>query len=174
MHLILPFGMNPGGSVVRRPRSGLMVSLQLVWIPALTGPGCEAHRPVGIRTPLQKQFSRRVSAPAGIQQERRKQRKVNAMIMQLTVFKEVHNTWPAKNGKPAGESYDLLCMDNSNPPEHRMEEMLYYRTKDDERAKVWGKSVGNTIQVGVSKIRHGDNGGKATLLGSIITEAKRN
>ena len=36
------------------------------------------------------------------------------MIMQLTVFKEVHNTWPAKNGKPAGESYDLLCMDNSN------------------------------------------------------------
>ncbi len=96
-----------------------------------------------------------------------------SMIMQLAVFKEVHNTWPAKNGKPAGESYDLLCMDNSNPPEHRMEEMLYYRTKEDERAKVWGKSVGNTIQVGVSKIRHGDNGGKATLLGSIITEAKK-
>ena len=33
------------------------------------------------------------------------------MIMTLTVFKEVHNTWPAKNGKPAGEAYDLLCMD---------------------------------------------------------------
>ncbi len=96
------------------------------------------------------------------------------MIMTLTVFKEVHNTWPAKNGKAAGESYDLLCMDNSNPPEHRMEEMLYYRTKEDERPKVWGKSVGNTIQVGVSKIRHGDNGGKATLLGSIITEARKN
>ena len=96
------------------------------------------------------------------------------MIMQLTVFKESHNTWPAKNGKPAGESYDLLCMDNSQPPEHRMEEMLYYRTKDDERPRVWGKSVGNTIQVGVSKIRHGENGGKATLLGSIITEAKKN
>ena len=96
------------------------------------------------------------------------------MIMQLTVFKEVHNTWPAKNGKSAGESYDLLCMDISNPPEHRMEEMLYYRTKEDERSKVWGKSVGNTIQVGVSKIRHGDNGGKATLLGSIITDAKKN
>jgi len=54
-----------------------------------------------------------------------------------------------------------------------MEEMLYYRTKDDERPKVWGKSVGTTIQVGVSKIRHGDNGGKATLLGSIIFEAKK-
>ena len=82
---------------------------------------------------------------------------MNNMIMQLTVFKEVHNTWPAKNGKPAGESYDLLCMDNSNPPEHRMEEMLYYRTKDEERPRVWGKSVGTTIQVGVSKIRHGEN-----------------
>ena len=47
------------------------------------------------------------------------------MIMTLTVFKEVHNAWPAKNGKPAGESYDLLCMDNSNPPEHRMSATIY-------------------------------------------------
>ena len=95
------------------------------------------------------------------------------MIMTLTVFKEVHNTWPPKNGKPGGEAYDLLCMDMSNPAEHRMEEMLYYRTKDEERPRVWGKSVGTTIQVGVAKIRHGDNGGKATLLGSIIAEAKK-
>jgi hypothetical protein len=95
------------------------------------------------------------------------------MIMTLTVFKEVHNTWPAKNGKPAGESYDLLCMDMSNPAEFRMEEMLYYRTKDEERARLWGKSVGTTIQVGVSKIRHGENGGKATLLGQVINEPKK-
>jgi hypothetical protein len=93
--------------------------------------------------------------------------------MTLTAFKEVHNTWPAKNGKPAGESYDVLCMDMSQPPEHRMEEMLYYRMKDEERSKFWGKLVGNTIQVGVAKIRHGDNGGKATLMGSIISEAKK-
>jgi hypothetical protein len=64
-------------------------------------------------------------------------------------------------------------MDMSQPTEHRMEEMLYYRTKDEERPRVWGKSVGTTIQVGVAKIRHGDNGGKATLLGSIIAEAKK-
>jgi len=95
------------------------------------------------------------------------------MVFTLEVFKEVHNAWPAKNGKPAGESWDLLCMDKSNPPEHRMEEMLYYRTKEDERARLWGKSVGTMIQVGTSKIRHGDNGGKATLLGSIIFEAKK-
>ncbi len=99
--------------------------------------------------------------------------KGNNMIMTLTVFKEVHNTWPAKNGKPGGEAYDLLCMDMSQPAEHRMEEMLYYRTKDEERHRVWGKSVGTTLQVGVARIRHGDNGGKATLLGSIIAEAKK-
>ena len=67
------------------------------------------------------------------------------MVVTLTVFKEVHNTWPDKNGKPGGESFDLLCMDMSSPPEHRMEEMLYYRTKDDERNRIWGKTVGTTI-----------------------------
>jgi hypothetical protein len=95
------------------------------------------------------------------------------MVVTLTVFKEVHNTWPAKNGKPGGESFDLLCMDMSNPPEHRMEEMLYYRTKDEERNRIWGKTVGTTIQVGVTKIRHGDNNGRATLIGGIIAEAKK-
>jgi hypothetical protein len=123
-----------------------------------------------------KHFPVRVSATVRNQPSCREQTnrtKGNKMIMTLTVFKEVHNTWPAKNGKPAGESYDLLCMDMSNPAEHRMEEMLYYRTKDDERPKVWGKSVGTTLQVGVAKIRHGENGGKATLLGSIIPEAKK-
>ena len=95
------------------------------------------------------------------------------MVVTLTVFKEVHNAWPPKNGKPGGESFDLLCMDMSQPQEHRMEEMLYYRTKEDERARLWGKTVGTTIQVGVSKIRHGDNGGKATLIGSILAEARK-
>ncbi len=95
------------------------------------------------------------------------------MIMELTVFKEVHNTWPARDGRPAGESWDLLCMDHSNPAEYRMEEMLYYRTKEDERPRIWGKSVGTTIRVGVSKIRHGDNGGKATIIGSVIFEPKK-
>ena len=73
----------------------------------------------------------------------------------------------------AGQERKTCGRDQSNPAEHRMEEMLYYRTKEEERPKVWGKLVGTTIQVGVSKIRHGDNGGKATLLGSIIVEAKK-
>ena len=93
--------------------------------------------------------------------------------MTLTVFKEVHNTWAANEKRGAGESYDLLCMDMSQPSEHRMEEMLYYRLKPEERPVMWGKSVGQTLQVGVSKIRHGENGGKATMLGKIIVEAPK-
>jgi hypothetical protein len=95
--------------------------------------------------------------------------KGNTVITKLTVFKEVHNSWEANDKRKAGEAWDLLCLDISEPAEHRMEEMLYYRlAKPEERAAFWGKSVGKTIEVGISKIRHGDNGGKATLLGKII------
>lgn len=93
------------------------------------------------------------------------------MVVKLEVFKTVHNTWPAKKDMPAGESYDLLCIDVSNPPEHRMEEMLFYRTKPEERETHYVNGTGKTITVGVAKIRHADKGGKATIIGSIIPEA---
>ena len=93
------------------------------------------------------------------------------MVIKLEVFKTVHNTWPAKNGMAAGESFDLLCIDVSNPPEHRMEEMLFYRTKPEEREAHYANGTGKTITVGVAKIRHADKGGKATIIGSIIPEA---
>jgi hypothetical protein len=96
------------------------------------------------------------------------------MVVKLEVFKAVHNNWPAKGQNPAGESFDLLCLDVSQPVEHRMEEMLYYRTKPEERETYFTKDmVGKTLQVGVSKIRHADKGGKATVIGVIIpTPAK--
>lgn len=93
------------------------------------------------------------------------------MVVKLEVFKTVHNTWPAKNGMAAGESFDLLCIDVSNPPEHRMEEMLFYRTKPEERETHYVNGTGKTITVGVAKIRHADKGGKATIIGSIIPDA---
>jgi hypothetical protein len=90
------------------------------------------------------------------------------MITKLTVFKEVHNSWEANEKRKAGEAWDLLCLDISEPAEHRMEEMLYYRLKPTERVTYWGKAVGKILEFGISKIRHGDNGGKATLIGTII------
>jgi hypothetical protein len=93
------------------------------------------------------------------------------MIVKLEVFKAVHNTWPAKNQMAAGESYDLLCLDVSNPPEHRIEEMMFYRTKPEERETFFVNGVGKIINVGVSRIRHADKGGKATIIGTIILDA---
>ena len=75
------------------------------------------------------------------------------MITKLTVFKEVHNSWDANDKRKAGEAWDLLCLDVSEHVEHRMEEMLYYRLKPEERLAFWGKSVGKTIEVGISKRR---------------------
>jgi urate oxidase len=81
------------------------------------------------------------------------------MVVKLEVFKTVHNTWPAKNGMAAGESFDLLCLDVSHPTEHRMEEMLFYRTKPEERETHYVNGTGKTITVGVAKIRHADISG---------------
>lgn len=92
------------------------------------------------------------------------------MVIKFRIFKSVHNTWPPRNGKPGGESYDLLCQDDSNPPEHRMEEMLYYRTKPEEREQYFVNSADRIIHIGVSRIIHAAQGGRATLLGSIIPE----
>jgi hypothetical protein len=39
----------------------------------------------------------------------------------------------------------------SNPPEHRMEEMLYYRTKPEEREAHYVNGTGKVITVGVAK-----------------------
>jgi hypothetical protein len=97
--------------------------------------------------------------------------KGNNMVVKLEVFKTVHNAWPAKGTMSAGESYDLLCLDVSNPTEHRMEEMLYYRTKPEERELYFVNGAGKIIQVGVAKIRHADKSGKATIIGSIIPDA---
>jgi len=92
------------------------------------------------------------------------------MIMTLQVHKEVFNKWEARGDMKAGESFDLLCLDVSEPAEHRMEEMLYYRLKPEERPG-WGTFTGKTIQVGVAKIRHGDKTGKATLMGKLIARS---
>ena len=92
------------------------------------------------------------------------------------MFKEVHNTWPPKNGKPGGEAYDLLCMDMSNPAEHRMEEMLYYRLRDEGAGFVCGASRWGHHHLRWARPKSGtaDNGGKATVnWAASSTEAKK-
>jgi hypothetical protein len=95
--------------------------------------------------------------------------------MTLEVLKQQHNKAREKkdkDGKPDGmypESFSLVCLDKSMPAKHRMEEMLNYRLRPEEKALVWDKAEGKLIEIGVSKIRHSEFGDKkATMIGEII------
>jgi len=80
------------------------------------------------------------------------------MQMKLMVFAEAYQKWPAKNGKPAGESHGLLCLDMSVPPGDALRGMYEYRLSDEEIPKYWGKLERGTIVVGVTQIAVGKSG----------------
>lgn len=90
------------------------------------------------------------------------------MLLNLHVFKEAHDTFPAREGRPASESFELVCLDMSQPNQHRMEEMLFVRLSDEQRQKFWGKAAGKDIQFACKKIIHNPKTGKASLRGEII------
>jgi len=89
------------------------------------------------------------------------------MLAKFQVFTEVHNRWPAKGDRPAGESFSLLLLDMSQPSKHALRGMYQYRMTDDERKEHWGKLDGKLIDVGVNDILNGDKG--PVLRGSIVT-----
>lgn len=94
------------------------------------------------------------------------------MLLKATVFKESFDHYPASDGKPARDVFSLLILDMSEPAGHRMEEMLHYKLTDEEKAKHWGKLVGQTIEVSTKRIAH-TKAGKAMLIGQIVEAAKK-
>lgn len=95
--------------------------------------------------------------------------------MVLTPMKEVfqpeRTVGKGDDKRTFEESYNLLCIDMSQPPQDRMEELLHYRMNAEERALYWGngKTVGKLLTVGVHRIRHSDSGGRASIMGRIIS-----
>lgn len=88
------------------------------------------------------------------------------MIGKFTVFKESFNRWPAKNGKPGGESFDLLLLDTSEPRRYALETFYHYRLTPDEKEKFWGKVEGKSVEIGITRIFSGE--GRAVFMGEII------
>lgn len=88
------------------------------------------------------------------------------MIAVFQVHKETYGHWPAKNGKPAGESFDLDLIDMSEPPEQAYRGMVPYRLSPEEREKYWGKCVRKFLKVGVHEILHTQRG--PVLRGQIL------
>ena len=87
------------------------------------------------------------------------------------VFTKVHNRWPAKGDRPAGESFNLLLLDMSKPSKHALRDMYQYRLTDEEKPPYWGKLDGKVIEVGVNEINNGDRG--PVLRGAIVSVADK-
>jgi len=92
------------------------------------------------------------------------------MIVMFEEHKQTYGRWPAKNGKPAGESFDLDLIDMSLPAEHAYRGTLPYRLSPEEKDKYWGKVERKNIQVAIHEIQNTPRG--PVLRGSIILMEK--
>jgi len=68
------------------------------------------------------------------------------------VHKQTYSNWPARNGKPAGEAFDLDLIDMTTPSEHAYRGMLPYRLTPDEKLRFWDKVDRQSIIVSVHEI----------------------
>ena len=88
------------------------------------------------------------------------------MVATFQVHKQTYSHWPAKNGKPSGESFDLDLIDMSTPAEHAYRGTLPYRLTAEEKEKYWGKIERKHIDVAVHEIQHTPRG--PVLRGAIV------
>ena len=93
------------------------------------------------------------------------------MIVQALVWKEEHNKWPARNGKPGGESFDLVLMDDTNPPEHALSKPIRHRLSEEEKAKHWGSLNRKPVKIGITEIMV--QNGMPIARGSLIFESPK-
>ena len=88
------------------------------------------------------------------------------MLVKFMVFQEVYNRWPGKGKRRAGESFDLLLVDMSQPSEHALQELHSYRMTEDEVVRYWGSLTGKLVEIGVTAINNGER--RALFRGSIV------
>jgi hypothetical protein len=88
------------------------------------------------------------------------------MIVTFHVHKQTYSHWPAKNGKPAGESFDIDLIDMSHPAEHAYRGTLPYRLTPEEKDKHWGKIERKNVDVAVHEIQHTQRG--PVLRGTLV------
>lgn len=88
------------------------------------------------------------------------------MIVPFQVHKQTYGHWPAKNGKPADESFDLDLIDMSLPAKHAYRGVLPYRLSPDEKEKFWGKVDRKFLEVAVHEIQQTQRG--PVLRGAIL------
>jgi hypothetical protein len=88
------------------------------------------------------------------------------MLVPFQVITEAHNRWPAKQERPAGESWSLILQDMSQPYQHRMRSMVQYRLSEEEKPLYWGKLADRQVKIAVHEILNGEK--KPVLRGELI------
>jgi len=85
----------------------------------------------------------------------------------MQVLKEEHQTWPARGDRQAGESFQLVCLDMSQPPSDRMGHMVTYRLSPEEKLQFWGKCADQTLNFALTRIQN-TGSGSVVFQGRII------
>ena len=93
------------------------------------------------------------------------------MTLKLKVVTQSHDKWPKKGDREAGESYNLVCQDMTQPANDRMTENVSYRLKEDEVPKYWDKALDKIIEV-ICRRMTTSKSGKVAMVGNIVEIAK--
>jgi len=86
------------------------------------------------------------------------------------VFKEQYSSWPARNGRPGGERWEILGLDMTQPPSDRFGDMLHYTLQPAEKESYWGKLQDKVITLAVVGMFSGD--GPPSFRGRIVEVPK--
>lgn len=93
------------------------------------------------------------------------------MKIEVQVLDEVHEQWPARNGRPAGQTDYLLVWDASGPG-MALRTAYQYRLADEELGYRGGALVGQRLTLAVHEIANGPRG--PIFRGRIVGGAPKN
>jgi len=94
------------------------------------------------------------------------------MELKLLVRTNDHQQWPARQmgdkTRQAGEAFELICSDMSQPPQHRMTEDVRIRLEGDDIQKYFDKSTDKVITVACRRFVQSASG-KSSLVGKVLS-----
>ena len=88
------------------------------------------------------------------------------MRITVLVVDETTETWPAKNGKPAGEAKQLTCLDMDPHPGERFSSTFDYRLAESE-VQFFGSMRDKKVQIAIREFENGF-GGRLKCRGHLV------
>jgi len=91
------------------------------------------------------------------------------MRISVLVVDETTETWPAKNGKPAGEAKQLTCLDMDPHPGERFSSTFDYRLNESE-VQFFGSMRDKKIEIAITAFENGF-GGRLKCRGHLVVSS---